>query len=205
MSIMSDAEIAERCLGDTPMISPFFPYSIKKAVVDEANDITRKIISVGCSSYGYDVRLARDVKLIAHTGNGFHIVDPKKMDDRCLVDLNILMDEDGAEYVVMPPNSFLLGHTVEYFRIPRDVLTVCLGKSTYARVGAIVNVTPLEPEWEGQVVVEVSNSTALPIKVYIGEGIAQFLFFKADRVCETSYADRGGKYQGQTGLTFGKV
>lgn len=155
-----------------------------------------RIISYGTSSYGYDVRCADEFKIFTNINSA--IVDPKSFDENSFVDLK-------ADECVIPPNSFVLASTVEYFRIPRSVLTVCLGKSTYARCGIIINVTPLEPEWEGHVTIEISNSTPLPAKIYANEGIAQMLFFESDEICETSYKDRKGKYQGQTGVTLPKA
>ncbi len=154
------------------------------------------VISYGLSSYGYDARVASDFKIFTNIDNA--LVDPKNFCDNSFVTRN-------ADVCIIPPNSFVLAHTVEYFKIPRDVLVVCLGKSTYARCGLIVNVTPLEPEWEGHVTLEISNTTPLPAKVYANEGISQFLFLKADSLCETSYADRGGKYMGQTGVTLPRM
>jgi dCTP deaminase len=155
-----------------------------------------RIVSYGTSSYGYDVRCANEFKIFTNINST--IVDPKNFDERSFVDFI-------GEVCIIPPNSFALARTVEYFRIPRSVLTVCLGKSTYARCGIIVNVTPLEPEWEGHVTLEFSNTTPLPAKIYANEGVAQMLFFEADEVCETSYKDRGGKYLGQTGVTLPKI
>ncbi len=155
-----------------------------------------RVISYGTSSYGYDVRCADEFKIFTNINSA--IVDPKNFDANSFVDLK-------ADVCIIPPNSFALARTVEYFRIPRDVLTICLGKSTYARCGIIVNVTPLEPEWEGHVTLEFSNSTPLPAKIYANEGVAQVLFLGADEVCETSYKDRGGKYQGQKGVTLPKA
>lgn len=155
-----------------------------------------KIVSYGTSSYGYDVRCAPEFKIFTNINST--IVDPKHFDEKCFVDV------EGPECII-PPNSFALARTVEYFRIPRDVLVVCLGKSTYARCGIIVNVTPLEPEWEGHVTLEFSNTTPLPARIYAGEGVAQMLFFRGSEPCETSYKDRKGKYQGQTGVTIPKV
>ena len=160
------------------------------------NDAGERLVSYGTSSYGYDVRCAREFKVFTNVHSA--IVDPKNFDERSFID--IVGDE-----CIIPPNSFALARTVEYFRIPRDVLTICLGKSTYARCGIIVNVTPLEPEWEGHVTLEFSNTTNLPARIYAGEGVAQMLFFESDEVCETSYKDRGGKYQGQTGVTLPKA
>ena len=162
-------------------------------------------ISYGVSSYGYDVRVGARFKIFTPTvrGGGLAVVDPKAFDDHFMVDVDT--DEEGTDHIIIPPNSFALCETVEFFDIPRDVLVVCVGKSTYARCGLIVNVTPLEPEWRGKVTLEISNTTPLPAKVYAHEGIAQFLFLKADRVCAVSYADKAGKYQDQSGLTLPKV
>jgi dCTP deaminase len=154
------------------------------------------VISYGLSSYGYDARVAPEFKIFTNVNNA--LVDPKNFDAASFVDFT-------GEECIIPPNSFALGRTVEYFKIPRDVLVVCLGKSTYARCGIVVNVTPLEPEWEGHVTLEFSNTTPLPAKIYANEGVCQFLFLKGDGVCETSYADRRGKYMGQTGVTLAKV
>jgi len=168
------------------MIEPFAERQVRE------NDSGR-VISYGTSSYGYDVRCASEFKIFTnvHTTS---VVDPKNFNETSFV----AIDEDVC---VIPPNSFALARTVEYFRIPRDVLTICLGKSTYARCGIIVNVTPLEPEWEGHVTLEFSNTTPLPAKIYANEGVAQMLFFQSDEQCETTYKQRGGKYMGQTGVT----
>lgn len=171
------------------MIEPFEPHQVRHG--DEAG-----IISYGTSSYGYDVRCSNEFKIFTNINSA--IVDPKNFDENSFVDL-------VSDVCIIPPNSFALARTVEYFRIPRDVLTICLGKSTYARCGIIVNVTPLEPEWEGHVTLEFSNTTPLPAKIYANEGVAQVLFIGADEVCETSYRDRCGKYQGQTGVTLPKA
>ena len=171
------------------MIEPFEPGQVR--VADG-----QKIVSYGTSSYGYDVRCAAEFKIFTNINST--IVDPKNFDTASFVDF------DGPVCII-PPNSFALARTVEYFRIPRSVLTVCLGKSTYARCGIIVNVTPLEPEWEGHVTLEFSNTTTLPAKIYANEGVAQMLFFESDEVCEVSYKDRGGKYQGQKGVTLPKA
>ena len=152
-----------------------------------------RLISYGTSSYGYDVRCSNQFKVFTNSNSA--TVDPKHFDESSFVDV-------ASDVCVIPPNSFALAATVEYFRIPRNVLTICLGKSTYARCGIIVNVTPLEPEWEGHVTLEFSNTTTLPAKIYANEGVAQMLFFESDEVCEVSYKDRGGKYQGQTGVTL---
>jgi dCTP deaminase len=183
MSIKSDKWI-RRMAQERGMIEPFEPGQIRQNAAGE------KIVSYGTSSYGYDIRCAPE----------FKVVDPKNFDPKSFVDIE-------SDVCIIPPNSFALARTMEYFRIPRNVLTVCLGKSTYARCGIIVNVTPFEPEWEGYVTLEFSNTTPLPAKIYAGEGCAQVLFFESDKddVCETSYKDRGGKYQGQVGVTLPKT
>jgi dCTP deaminase len=153
-------------------------------------------ISYGVSSYGYDIRVADEFKVFTNINNT--VIDPKNFDPRSFVDVK-------TDVCIVPPNSFALARTIEYFRIPRDVLTVCLGKSTYARCGIIVNVTPFEPEWEGTVTLEISNTTPLPAKIYANEGIAQVLFFQSDEPCEMSYKDKKGKYQAQVGVTLPKI
>ena len=170
------------------MIEPFEPGQVR--TVDD-----RKVISYGTSSYGYDVRCGFAFKVFTNIYSA--VVDPKAFDERSFVDVE-------GDSCIVPPNSFALASTIEYFRIPRDVLTLCVGKSTYARCGIIVNVTPLEPEWEGHVTLEFSNTTNLPAKIYANEGVSQLVFFQADEQCETSYRDRGGKYQGQQGVTLPK-
>ena len=167
------------------MISPF-----------EENQNRKGVISYGLSSYGYDIRIADEFKIFTNINTT--IVDPKSFDLKSFVDFK-------GPVCVIPPNSFALGMSVEYFRIPRNVMTVCLGKSTYARCGIITNVTPFEPEWEGFVTLEISNTTPLPAKIYANEGIAQVLFFESDEACEVSYADKKGKYQSQTGITVPKI
>ena len=188
MSIKSDRWIT-RMAAEQGMIEPFEPGQVRQADGE-------RIISYGTSSYGYDVRCAEDFKIFTNINSA--VVDPKNFDQDSFVDLK-------SDVCIIPPNSFALARTVEYFRIPRQVLTICLGKSTYARCGIIVNVTPLEPEWEGHVTLEFSNTTPLPARIYANEGVAQMLFFESDEVCETSYRDRGGKYQGQTGVTLPKA
>jgi dCTP deaminase len=158
--------------------------------------VSSHVISYGVSSYGYDIRIADEYKIFTDVFSA--IVDPKQFDPKSMVDFK-------GDVCIIPPNSFVLARTIEYFRIPRNVLTICVGKSTYARCGLIVNVTPFEPEWEGFVTLEISNTTPLPAKVYSNEGIAQVLFFTADEVCETSYKDRKGKYDKQTGVVPAKV
>lgn len=189
MSILSDQEI-RRLAVERGMIEPFADQQVRQA------EDGRRVISYGLSSYGYDLRVADEFKVFTNVFNT--VVDPKNFDAKSFVDLQ-------AEVCIVPPNSFALARSVEYFRIPRDLLTICLGKSTYARCGIIVNVTPFEPEWEGHVTLEISNTTPLPAKVYANEGIAQFLFFKGESVCEVSYADRAGKYQNQKGVTLPKM
>ncbi len=167
------------------MIEPFVDRQVREGV-----------ISYGVSSYGYDVRVADEFKIFTNVFSA--VVDPKQFDTRSMVDFK-------GEVCVIPPNSFVLARTVEYFRIPRKVLTVCLGKSTYARCGLIVNVTPFEPEWQGFVTLEISNTTPLPARIYANEGIAQVLFFEADEECEMSYADKKGKYQNQNSISLPKI
>jgi dCTP deaminase len=186
VSIKSDRWI-RRMADSHKMIEPFEPGQVRR------NAEGGSMISYGTSSYGYDVRCARDFKIFTNINSA--VVDPKNFDPSSFVDFT-------ADSCIIPPNSFALAHTVEYFRIPRNVLTICLGKSTYARCGIIVNVTPLEPEWEGHVTLEFSNTTPLPARIYANEGVAQFLFFESDEPCEMSYADRQGKYQGQRGVTL---
>lgn len=188
MSIKSDKWI-RRMAENEGMIEPFEPGQVR-------DNASGRIISYGTSSYGYDVRCSNEFKVFTNINSV--IVDPKDFDHQSFVDIE-------ADVCIIPPNSFALARTVENFKIPRSVLTVCLGKSTYARCGIIVNVTPLEPEWEGHVTLEFSNTTTLPAKIYANEGVAQMLFFESDEVCETSYKDRGGKYQGQQGVTLPKA
>ena len=185
MSVKSDRWI-RRMAAEHKMIEPFEAKQVRHV---DGN----RVISFGTSSYGYDVRCAPEFKIFTNINSA--IVDPKQFVESSFVDMS-------GDVCIIPPNSFALARTVEYFRIPRNVLTICLGKSTYARCGIIVNVTPLEPEWEGHVTLEFSNTTTLPAKIYANEGVAQMIFFESDEVCETSYADRGGKYQGQRGVTL---
>jgi dCTP deaminase len=184
MPVMPDHWI-RRMAREQGMIEPFVDGQEREGV-----------ISYGLSSYGYDARIADEFKIFTNVDSA--IVDPKDFSPQSFVDRR-------GPTCIIPPNSFALGHTIEYFRIPRDVLVICLGKSTYARCGIIVNVTPFEPEWEGHVTLEFSNTTPLPAKIYANEGVAQVLFFESDEICETSYADRGGKYQGQHGVTLPKT
>jgi len=184
MSIKADKWIKKMALEEN-MIKPFVEKQVRENVV-----------SFGLSSYGYDVRIADEYKIFTNLNST--IVDPKEFDPKSFVDFQ-------GDVCIVPPNSFALGRTVEYFKIPRQVLTICVGKSTYARCGIITNVTPLEPGWEGHVTLEVSNTTPLPAKIYSGEGIAQILFFEGDEECMSSYSDKKGKYQGQVGVTLPKL
>jgi dCTP deaminase len=172
--------------------------ALEKRMIDPFSDhqVRDGVISYGVSSYGYDIRVADEFKIFKVVDSA--IVDPKHFNTRLLVDVQ-------GEVCTIPPNSFALARTVEYFRVPRDVLTICLGKSTYARCGIIVNVTPFEPEWEGYVTLEISNTAPVPAKIYANEGIAQVLFFEADEQCETSYADKKGKYQAQQNIILPKL
>ena len=184
MTIKSDGWIKRMAL-EHKMIEPFV-----------ARPTRTGVISYGVSSYGYDIRVADEFKVFTNVYNT--VVDPKNFDPKSFVDIK-------PDVCIIPPNSFALARTIEYFRIPRDVLTVCLGKSTYARCGIIVNVTPFEPEWEGHVTIEISNTTPLPAKIYANEGIAQVVFFQSDEPCEVSYRDKKGKYQAQRGVTLPKI
>ncbi len=184
MGLKPDKWIKKMAL-EQRMIEPF-----------EEGQIRNGVISYGTSSYGYDIRVADEFKIFTNINSA--IVDPKNFDPRSMVDFR-------GEVCIIPPNSFALGRTVEYFRIPSNVLTICLGKSTYARCGIIVNVTPFEPEWEGYVTLEISNTTPLPAKIYANEGIAQVLFFEGDEPCEITYAMKKGKYQGQQSIMLPKL
>jgi dCTP deaminase len=184
MAIKSDTWIREQAL-QRGMIAPFSEKQVREGV-----------ISYGLSSYGYDLRVSDEFKIFTNVNSA--IIDPKKFDERSFVTVQ-------AESVIVPPNSFALARSVEYFKIPRDVLTICVGKSTYARCGIIVNVTPLEPEWEGQVTIEISNTTPLPARIYAGEGICQFLFLRGEGAPEVSYADKKGKYMGQRGVALPRM
>ena len=188
MTIKSDKWI-RRMAAEHGLIEPFEPGQVREAD-------GRRVVSYGTSSYGYDIRCAGEFKIFTNINSA--VVDPKQFDANSFVDVN-------ADTCIIPPNSFALARTIEYFRIPRNVLTLCLGKSTYARCGIIVNVTPLEPEWQGHVTLEFSNTTPLPARIYANEGVAQVIFFESDEICDVSYADRAGKYQGQTGVTLPKT
>jgi dCTP deaminase len=184
VSIKADRWIKRMAL-EHQMIEPFVDSQMRTGV-----------ISYGVSSYGYDIRVGDEFKVFTNVYNT--VVDPKNFDPKSFVDIK-------ADVCIIPPNSFALASTIEYFRIPRDILTICLGKSTYARCGIIVNVTPFEPEWEGHVTIEISNTTPLPAKIYANEGIAQVLFFQGDEPCDVSYKDKKGKYQAQRGVTLPKL
>jgi dCTP deaminase len=184
MSIKSDRWIRTQAV-ENKMIEPFSEKQVREGV-----------ISYGLSSYGYDLRVSNEFKIFTNVNSA--IIDPKNFDERSFVSVE-------ADSIIVPPNSFALARSVEYFRIPRDVLTICVGKSTYARCGIIVNVTPFEPEWEGFVTLEISNTTPLPARIYANEGLCQILFFQSDEVCEVSYGDRKGKYQKQQGIVLPKL
>lgn len=184
MAIKNDRWIRKMAL-EHDMINPFSEKQVKEGV-----------ISYGVSSYGYDLRVADEFKIFTNVNSS--IIDPKEFDEKSFVNVT-------SPCAIIPPNSFALARSIEYFKIPRDILTICVGKSTYARCGIIVNVTPFEPEWEGFVTLEISNTTPLPAKIYANEGLCQILFFQSDEACETSYADRKGKYQGQKGIVLPKL
>lgn len=235
MSVLSDQDIIYRCEGPVPMISPFIAEQIKEVtslqnpkLIPRSEDVrqvtTRKVISYGVSSYGYDMRVGYDFKVFTNLNS--KIIDPKNFDDSCFTEVHAV--PGVHEWVTIPPNSFALAGSIEEFHIPRDVVSIVLGKSTYARCGIIVNVTPLEPEWIGKVTIEISNTAPLPAVIYPGEGIAQVLFFSNavgrsampdgggyiphvnvgrgyGTICKVSYGDKQGKYQHQTGITLPKV
>lgn len=184
MSIKSDKWI-KKMSNDENMIKPFVE-----------NNIRQDVVSYGLSSYGYDIRVSDEYKIFTNVNNS--IIDPKKFDDKSFVNFK-------GDVCVVPANSFALARSIEYFKIPRNVLTICLGKSTYARCGIIVNVTPFEPEWEGYVTLEISNTTPLPAKIYSNEGLCQVIFFESNEECAVSYKDKSGKYQSQTGITLPKL
>lgn len=195
--ILNDKEITELCVQEPKMIAPFSPKQISYT------ENGAKAISYGVSSYGYDIRLAGQVKVFHNTSSG--IVDPKKFDANSVTfDLEVKTDEEGCRYVLLPGNNYALSSSVEWFNIPPDMQVVAVGKSTYARSGISINVTPLEAGWSGELVIEIANHTPAPVKLYIDEGICQLLFFRGNP-CETTYADRKGKYQGQKGITLAKV
>jgi len=191
MSIQPDRWI-KKMAQQMGMIEPF-----EEGQVRYTQDKGTRLVSYGLSSYGYDLRVAQEFKVFTNVHTS--LVDPKSFNEDSFVDIKT------DDFCIVPPNSFALARSVEYFRIPRDVLTVCLGKSTYARCGIIVNVTPFEPEWEGHVTLEISNTTPLPAKIYANEGLAQVIFFKAQQQCEVSYAERSGKYMKQRGITIPRM
>jgi dCTP deaminase len=194
MSILNDTEIIELC-HSADMIVPFNDRSIR---VEHG----RKILSKGVSSYGYDVSLSEDVRIF--TNQNAALIDPKRLDEATLTVGTVKTDEDGSKYVILPPNSYMLGCTVEYFKIPSDVMIICVGKSTMARAGCIVNTTPIEAGFEGNVVIELANAATLPMKIYLNEGISQFIFFRG-KPCSVSYSARAAKYQFQTGITLPRM
>tara|TARA_B100000029_G_scaffold271761_1_gene266792 strand:- start:4352 stop:4918 length:567 start_codon:yes stop_codon:yes gene_type:complete len=188
MSVKSDSWIKKMAL-EHGMISPFSSNQVRE---EKGN----KVVSYGLSSYGYDIRVADEFKIFTNIHS--KEIDPKEIKKDCFVEVK-------SDNILVPPNSFALARTIEYFKIPRNVITLCVGKSTYARCGIIVNVTPFEPEWEGYVTLEISNTTPMPARIYANQGIAQVLFFESDQECEVSYKDRSGKYQSQTGITLPSV
>lgn len=196
MTVKSDRWI-RRMAEESQLIQPFSEQLVREVA-------GRRIISAGASSYGYDMRLADDGFRVFSPIHGREI-DPKKFDENSLVEPPLQTTEDGSQYYLMPPHSYALGVTVETFRMPRNVTAICMGKSTYARAGLIVNTTPLEAGWAGRLVIELGNLADLPLRVYVNEGIGQVIFFESDEDCSVSYEDRGGKYQGQTGLTYSRL
>ncbi len=205
MSVLADIDIKALCENTSePMISPFIPHQVKKRIIEtapSANNLSteimeQKILSYGLSSAGYDVRLERQFKIFKNTK--CQIIDPLNMTDD-------YYDDHEGDFCIIPPNGYILGLTMEWFNIPRDVIVTALGKSTLARCGAIVNVTPIEPGWKGKVVIEIANASNIPIKIHSGMGVAQFVFHKTSQPCEVSYGDRSGKYQGQNSLVTARV
>jgi dCTP deaminase len=195
MGLKNDRWIVEK--AKKGMITPYCDTQVSHVYSPYGHTLPQKVVSYGVSSYGYDMRVADGFKIFSNVWPG--IIDPKNFDVRFIEETA----KDG--FIVVPPNSFALAQSVEYFKIPRGVLTICLGKSTYARCGIVANITAFEPEWEGTVTIEISNTTPLPAKIYVNEGIAQVLFFEGDEECQTSYKDKKGKYQAQTGITLPKV
>lgn len=218
MTVLSDNWFIKTSFNPTPVslpvITPFEPAPVRyvskltglPVYPKETSEPFRKIISYGTSSYGYDVRLKADPDQIkVFTNVHCSEINPKDIRDTNFATPQIRLDEEGAKYVLIPPHSYIQAPTIEYFRIPRDVLVIVLGKSTYARAGLICNVTPIEPEFEGEVVIEIANSTSSPVRCYLEEGIAQFVFCKGNEACRLSYKAKNGKYMGQTGLTYARV
>lgn len=225
MSVLCDKSIAKLCgyevvrvtdeyitqtpienFNKSPMIEPFVPHQVRTTswaaspAGKDAIGKAKKIISYGLSSGGYDVRIGNKFKIFTNVNSA--VIDPLNITEKCFVDVDL--DETGEDHILIPPNSYALGSTMEYFKIPKDIFVICLGKSTYARSAAIINVTPIEPEFEGEVVIEISNASALPLKIYAGQGIAQFVFFQMDDEAAVGYGTRKGKYQGQRGITLPK-
>ena len=196
MTVKSDRWI-RRMAEESQLIAPFSAQLVREVQ-------GRRIISAGASSYGYDMRLADDGFRVFSPIHGREI-DPKRFDEGSLVEPPLHTTDDGSQYYLLPPHSYALGVTVETFRMPRNVTAICMGKSTYARAGLIVNTTPLEAGWQGRLVIELGNLADLPLRVYVNEGIGQVIFFESDEDCTVSYEDRGGKYQGQTGLTYSRL
>lgn len=196
--IQGDEDIHKLCLSEAPMITPYISESVRKRTVFVGTDKEREagILSYGPSSYGYDIRLAGDDLKIFNNLNGV-IIDCRKIDQKAYVSPELKIDEDGLPYVIQPPNSVMLGHSMEYFDLPRNITGICMGKSTLARVGIHLLTTPLEAGWKGYLVLEIANNTSLPAKIYPYQGIAQILFFAGVNNCKISYEDRGGKYQNQ--------
>lgn len=206
--LLCDWQIRHHCnpepaSGDKPMITPFVGTSVRTIHVEKTGEVQR-ILSYGLSSAGYDVRLSSD-DLRIFTNHNATLVDPRKPDPKSYIKPDLMIDEDGLEYVILPPNTVMLGHTLEWFNIPRKIMGTCFAKSTYARVGVQVLVTPLEPEWSGTLVVEISSNIPSPVKIYPNQGIAQITFYETGSACEVSYSDRGGKYQNQYGTQPGIV
>jgi dCTP deaminase len=200
VSQLSDRQIRALCQGgsESSMIYPFTDNQIKDRDTGYQG-VHEKIVSYGLSSYGYDVRVGNDFKIFTNADSAE--VDPKRISRQAFVEKRV----ETGQHILVPPNSFALAVSVEILQVPRDILVICIGKSTYARCGIVVNVTPLEPEWRGQITLEISNTTPLPARIYAGEGLAQLVFLKAEEVCETSYADRNGKYMDQVGIVLPKV
>lgn len=198
--LLSDKEIAQRCLEEG-MIFPFVPNQMSVLLAPPLPGVALKAISFGCGSYGYDIRTGEDFQIFSNVMIPDGVIDPKSFDEKFLFHRKV----HQGESILIPPNSFALASSLEWINVPRDILAICLGKSTYARCGIVVNVTPLEPEWRGNITIEISNTCPLPARIYSGEGIVQMIFLRASQVCETSYADRQGKYQNQKGVTVAKV
>ena len=206
MGLLSDLQIFDLCRGEKPMVTPI----PNRDLVQINQQGSVKQMGYGIDSYGYDARLAKDIEIFTNVNN-FEVFDPKAPKEQCRIKAGIITEkphgnsDDTQSYIVLPPNGFMLGHTEEWFNIPSDVAVYVLGKSSYARAGIIVNPTVLKPGWSGQVVLEISNSTPVPVKIYVGEGIAHFMFLRGEQPCSLDYLARGGKYQGQRGVTPGRA